>query len=158
MDKKKKVKAVNPLKACPSLSTSLMFQTNKANEIAFARCEQWAKEHYGIGLRSVWIMICCDGGTMSQRRCADVLGINYNVMVNEIDELEKKHLIKRMQNPKNRREHALRLTPSGTKLLGVILEAQKQGDIYRHAFAPIPLENMPTILAAARSVIDHETE
>lgn len=53
------------------------------------------------------------GGTLSQLTIAELLGINPNVMVLVIDSLEKRRLVKRQRNPKNRREQLVVLTAKG---------------------------------------------
>jgi DNA-binding MarR family transcriptional regulator len=54
---------------------------------------------------------------MSQSDVAQLLGIERARLVRLLDRLERRGILKRMASAKDRRSHALRLTPSGQRLL-----------------------------------------
>jgi DNA-binding MarR family transcriptional regulator len=70
-----------------------------------------------IDVRMMWVLMATEHKETSQKVIGQVLRINPNVMVNLIDRMEAKHLIRRERNPENRREHVLKLTPKGKELL-----------------------------------------
>ena len=53
----------------------------------------------------------------SQRAVASRLGLHPNRMVDLVDELETRRLVRRRPHPSDRRAHTVVLTPSGEKLL-----------------------------------------
>ena len=58
----------------------------------------------------------------SQRSIGLSLNIPPNRMVTLVDDLEKRRLLRRRPHPRDRRAHALYLTPAGERLLGKALE------------------------------------
>jgi len=50
---------------------------------------------------------------LSQTRLGEILGIDRSTVVGVIDKLETQGLVERASHPKDRRAHALRLSPSG---------------------------------------------
>lgn len=151
-------KPVNPLKACPSLAGSLVFQVNRANEIILARSQRFSQKRWGISPRSCWVLLCIDGSLMSQRKVADILHINYNVMVDELDALEKKGIVQRLRNPENRREHMLKLTPAGKKISKAIIQAQIDNSVFSEVFAPLPLSAIKELVVHVRAIMESATE
>jgi DNA-binding MarR family transcriptional regulator len=58
-----------------------------------------------------------DSGPGPQQRLAQQLGVGGRVIVELVDRLEQAGLLERHRNPQDRREYALRLTPSGRRRL-----------------------------------------
>ena len=52
---------------------------------------------------------------LSQTRLGEILGIDRSTVVGVIDKLETRGLVERAPHPKDRRAHALQLSPAGTK-------------------------------------------
>jgi DNA-binding MarR family transcriptional regulator len=65
---------------------------------------------------SVLVVIGANAG-LSQAELADTLGIERARLVRMLDKLEKRGLTRRLPSPRDRRSHALQLTPDGQKLL-----------------------------------------
>jgi DNA-binding MarR family transcriptional regulator len=57
------------------------------------------------------------GGPRSQQDLGERLRVNRTIMVKLVDRLEQAGLLERHRNPQDRREYALRLTPSGRRRL-----------------------------------------
>jgi len=77
-----------------------------------------AKELKHLGLEkhfSVLILIDKMGDECCQKFIADTLHIDKAMMVGVLDDLGKKGFIKRTQNPSDRREYWIHLTPKGKK-------------------------------------------
>jgi MarR family transcriptional regulator, organic hydroperoxide resistance regulator len=62
----------------------------------------------------------------TQQYISDTLQIDKVTMVKVIDEFAKKNLVKRVQNPKDRREYFIELTVAGHKILPKIHKAIKE--------------------------------
>lgn len=154
-------KKVHPLLAAPGLRTSLVFQIQAALSIVITRAENIMTQRHGVTPRQGWILLVCadkcDDDCCSQSKVADILGINHNVMVTEIDVLEKKlKMLKRHENPKNRRQHSLVLTPKGEELVQTLLHLQKTGEIYAEYMYPVPLAEARRIRDVLVTIIDYE--
>ncbi len=69
-----------------------------------------------LGLRArhfnVMAMIAADAG-LSQQDISGVLGLDPNIIVALIDDLERQQLVTRSRSPTDRRRYALQLTPNG---------------------------------------------
>lgn len=64
----------------------------------------------------------------SQRELADALGMPPSRFVPFADTLEERGLIERRRNPRDRRLHALHLTPAGRELLGDLSIAARENE------------------------------
>jgi MarR family transcriptional regulator for hemolysin len=80
-------------------------------------------KHLNIeGNFSVLVLIDKMGDQCSQKFLADKLHVDKTMMVGVLDDLSKKGFIKRMQNPSDRREYWIQLTPKGKKSVPQILD------------------------------------
>lgn len=101
----------------PGLREFAVLRLNLAMHLVNDRAERFALERFDIPMRQVWIMAAALEGKRSQLSLADMLGIDPNVMVIHIDTLERRGLVRRKRNPKDRREQLITLTPKGSKLI-----------------------------------------
>jgi DNA-binding MarR family transcriptional regulator len=110
---------------------------------------------HGHEPRHIWVLFCTRNLNLSQGCCAERLGINKNVMVDLVDEMETKGLIHRIRNPENRKEIFLRVTKKGQNLLewsdAVIESAILQG------FHPLTKDQIDQLHAFAKSIVDANT-
>ena len=67
--------------------------------------------HFGLLTQ----LAAADG--QSQQQLADLLAIHRNAMVGLLDDLEVRGLVERRRHPRDRRAHAVHLTPSARRLL-----------------------------------------
>lgn len=85
--------------------------------------------------------------SLSQRQLADVLGIDPNVLVGVIDDLERAGLASRQRSPSDRRRHVVAVTASGKRLIDkgsrAVAAAEKQ------YFATLNAQERATVHAAA---------
>src|ERR1700722_13712142 len=81
-------------------------------------------KHLGLEKHfSVLVLIDKIGNHCSQKFIADTLHIDKTMMVGVLDDLGKKGFIKRTQNPSDRREYWIHLTPKGEKSIPEIKAA-----------------------------------
>lgn len=72
---------------------------------------------------------------LSQTALGTALGIDRSSVVPLIDKLERRHLVERAPHPRDRRSHALRLTPDGATLFDTARAAVARHEA--HIFAPL---------------------
>ncbi|QMU68949.1 MarR family winged helix-turn-helix transcriptional regulator [Streptacidiphilus sp. P02-A3a] len=72
----------------------------------------------GIDNRQAGVLLQLgQAGPVTQRRLIDLMGSDKSTMVRTVDELEAHGLARRMPHPRDRRAHAVELTPAGRELL-----------------------------------------
>ncbi|MBB3037795.1 MarR family winged helix-turn-helix transcriptional regulator [Hoyosella altamirensis] len=67
----------------------------------------------GYSLRTHWILSCLSQQPLSQQQVCNALAIDRSDMVRIVDELEKRGLLTRARDKKDRRKHTLTLTETG---------------------------------------------
>lgn len=89
----------------------------KLGELAMATAER-ALEPLGVRPRhfNVLATLAADP-TLSQQDVSQLLGIDPNVLVGVIDDLEEQGLAERRRNPRDRRRHMVTVTQAGQQLL-----------------------------------------
>lgn len=71
-------------------------------------------EAEGYSLRTYWVLSCLRSRSeMSQQQVCDALGIDRSDMVRIVDDLERRGLVTRTRDTKDRRRHLLSLTKDG---------------------------------------------
>ena len=135
------------------LSDAVLFHVDAAMRIINRRVEILMQETFELGVREGLIMLAATSDPpLSQGCMADILGVNRNVMVLEIDRLEKRGLVKRERLPANRREQIITLTPKGKRTLAAIekLRAQIRPRTWKSA------QERANLISWGRSVIEAE--
>jgi len=97
----------------PGLRTLLGFQ--------FAKCGSWlerrletALEPVGLRVRHFLVLAMLDAaGALSQQEMSGHLSLDPTLMVAVVDELERRELIVRARDPRDRRRYAVSITPAG---------------------------------------------
>ena len=69
-------------------------------------------------------------GALSQQQLSRAAGLDPRNAVVILDALEERELLERQPDPRDRRRHAVRLTPAGTRLMA---QLTKEGDRLEHA-------------------------
>ena len=99
------------------LSDGLGYRLIKLGEIAFDRAAQALE---GAGLRprhfNVLSTVAADP-SLSQKELSAVLGIDPNVMVGVIDDLEREGLASRRRSAADRRKHVVVITDNGHRVI-----------------------------------------
>jgi DNA-binding MarR family transcriptional regulator len=108
---------LNPLKAFPGLSFSLMFRFLWVSRIYRRRMALFCQKKYGLEPTLVLILVAASESHLQQGLLAKGLGIDKNAMVFLIDKLELRKLIKRVANPDNRRERLIECTLRGRSIV-----------------------------------------
>ncbi len=70
----------------------------------------------GYNLREYWVLTCLAAGdAASQATLGEILGVDRSDMVRLVDSLERRHLAKRVKDPKDRRRQIISITKKGVK-------------------------------------------
>jgi DNA-binding MarR family transcriptional regulator len=138
----------NPLKLFPGVSFSIMFRFLLVSRIYRGRVALLCRKNYGLQPKALLILLAASGGHFQQGVLARSLDINKNAMVFLIDNLELRHLVKRVANPDNRREKLVECTPKGERIAAEV-KANYQ-EIIRWGLYPLEdaqIEQFRTLLA-----------
>lgn len=99
------------------LAASTGYRLIKLGELAMARAEE-ALEEFGIHARHFNVLgTVAAHPTLSQREVSSLLGLDPNVMVGVIDELERSGLAARQRSTVDRRRHVIVVSEDGHLLL-----------------------------------------
>lgn len=82
-------------------------------------------EEYNVSVRQCGILFVSLQSQYSQAKLAKIMRVDKNIVVNMIDDLEEKKMLKRVKNPKNRKENLIYLTPHGRKIAHELYEKAK---------------------------------
>jgi DNA-binding MarR family transcriptional regulator len=127
-----------PTGAGPWIERRLASNTGYLAHLASLRAEQFTRTLLppGRDARDLAVLSVLAEGTVSQARLGDLLDVNRTVMITVIDRLERAGLVLRERDPADRRRYALRITPDGVSMLGMMLESARQADA--RLLAPLP--------------------
>jgi MarR family transcriptional regulator for hemolysin len=110
------------------------------------------KKHF-----SILILVDRIGDQCNQKFIANTLNIDPVTMVGNLDELVERKFVKRVQNPSDRREHWIQLTPKGKKAIpeikatvnmlnAAVLEGLSPLEVKRlHKYLGVVYENLQKI-------------
>jgi DNA-binding MarR family transcriptional regulator len=77
-----------------------------------------AFDREGLSWRSHVVLLCLnERGQLSQRELANITTVDPSDLVRLLDEMERAGHVQRRPDPRDRRRHALAITPSGAKAL-----------------------------------------
>lgn len=107
------------------LASDLEFLTARARAVGTRTANKWL-EPLGIKARDFAILsLVCTEEKPSQRELAEFLSLDASQVVALVDALEKKNLLERQTDPRDRRSNILISTPAG---LSLFAKAQKAID------------------------------
>lgn len=104
------------LEESPSLRRSFTYLLGRCSALVLKRAEE---ELIGYEAKEAWVVTLCieaNSSQLSQQEVADRLGFNRNVMVRLLDEMERKHLLKRVRSKRNRQINHLEVLAKGRAL------------------------------------------
>jgi DNA-binding MarR family transcriptional regulator len=148
----------SPFSQFPVLKTSVLFPMQCAMKIVEARFEAMDFKKYGITVRQFWILLIASHRSVSQGVIADGLDINKNSMVDLIDDMESRHLVRRVRNPENRKECLIEIQPKGSEVFHSITRDQK--DSIAEGFFPLAVRDVRKLWNWAIEIIEthHQTK
>jgi DNA-binding MarR family transcriptional regulator len=146
------VKTRSPFDLLPGLRKSLYFPLKAALEIVEQRFATLDAE-FGLTVREVLIAIAANERQISQGALAECLGLNTNVMVKLIDSAEAKGIVQRVQNPQNRREKLIAITPKGKRIVRHFHANHRERTV-KDVFLPLTPQNAEQVLGWACDIID----
>jgi len=133
--------------------TYLLVQVNKALQrllaTAFAE-HDLTPSHFGV------LAAVSEGGASTQQQLADALDLDKSHMVGFLDHLERRGLVERRRDARDRRCHRIGITPAGERLLGVLHEVDRA--VQRDAFgalSPRQVDQLASLLT--RVLADHDS-
>ena len=133
-------------KASP-LSSRTGYRLIKLGEEVFSRAEQALA---GLGVRPRHFNVLTTAAadpTLSQRELSGVLGIDPNVMVGVIDDLERDGLATRQRSTSDRRRHVVVVTDAGHRLIARGNEAVTRAE--QEFFSGLDPDDLAVLHAAA---------
>jgi DNA-binding MarR family transcriptional regulator len=108
-----------------------------------------------LGLRRRWILLAIEDQPLSQKEICDILNVNTNVMVELIDDLEKRGYVTRVLNPANRRSHLISLTSAG-KQLNTVWRTQFD-EIIKHVYQPLNRSEAKQLRNLCARILDSDS-
>jgi len=143
----------DPLEFVPNLWRSYVCLFTTSNRIINKRLQrEMIREGFDVTPRQNWIMMAVEEKPHNQATIAEILEINANQMVREVDQLERKRLIRRIRNRENRREVLLELTAKGKKLVAKMYAGLEARDA--RVFHPISMVEVHHLTALVRAIIE----
>ncbi len=129
------------------LSRSIGFLLNRNGRVVRDRVEK-ALEPAGLTVRELgFLRILSDRGGLTQQALGNLHHIDRTTTVQVIDELERRQLIVRVENEKDRRSYLLHLTPRGRKTLAKAGKlAEKEQIKFLEKLSPDEQESLRSIL------------
>lgn len=127
--------SLSPLRLFPGISFSMMFRFFVVSRIYRYRMALFCRKNYGLEPNLLLILTAASEGHVQQGILARSLGINKNAMVFLIDDLGSRGLIKRVENPDNRRERFVECTHEGRQIVAEI--KKNYSEIVRWGLYPL---------------------
>lgn len=110
--------------------------------------ERLARHDLHISLEQIFVLVILDeGNRLIQQDIAQIMSKDKSAVFRQIDSLERKHLVARMENPDDKRQKVLMLTKKGVEILTKTREIQS--DIITsltHDIAPSELKTFENVL------------
>ena len=131
----------------------LMFLNIAHNSVKQCMSEVFQKGGFNLTPEQFLVMdTLWDEGVLTQQQIADITMRDKNSIVKLIDGLENRKLVRRVSNPKDRRQNLIEVTPYSRKIKDKVTELSLEsvativGDIPREAVASFvkPLARMET--------------
>lgn len=146
----------NPLKMLPSVWKSHYLLYQHALRIISKRLEDHYKNGRGLELRMVLVLMGVSETPCSQKYLGRALGIDPNTMVDLIDKMEAKHLIRRLRNPHDRREYTLEVTVKGMVEVKWIYDNWEPAVV--KIWHPLSTETLDLIDSFVKQIVDAHYE
>ncbi len=147
--------SLNPLKLLPGISFSMLFRFLVVSRIYRHRMAIFCRKNYGLEPNLLLILTAASEGHVQQGILARSLGINKNAMVFLVDDLGIRGLIKRVENPDNRRERFIECTHEGRRIVAEI--KRNYAEIARWGLYPLSDAQIEQFGALLAQIIDGES-
>lgn len=120
----------------PTLANRLGYLLGQAH-LAHLRVAQERLASLGLGAKEFGALsVLVDEGPLSQQRLGERMGVDRTTMVAVVDELERKRLVERQRDQRDRRAYALQATGHGARVLNQATEAVERAEA--EFLAPLP--------------------
>jgi DNA-binding MarR family transcriptional regulator len=88
----------------------------RAFKLITRRADSLLLKTIGCTRREMWILLCIDNSTLSQRQIGEILGLHPNVLVKLLDGMQHRKLVERVRRKSDRREQIIKATEKGTQI------------------------------------------
>lgn len=105
----------------------------------------------GLRSRDFWLLLIAGAGNVSQHEMAELCGLDPSSLVPVIDALERRGLLQRERNPKDRRVQWVRRTDKGDRLFRRALPRAQQAE--SEQLAELPAGDQRKLVAAMRKLV-----
>jgi DNA-binding MarR family transcriptional regulator len=121
-----------------SASTDRLLSTELGDDVSFLLARVTAHTtafgaksvaEFDLNVRSYSILaLACDGGSPTQRECADFLSLDPSRVVGLVDELEARGLVRRVTSRTDRRTKAIEATAEGRRVFALARAATREAE------------------------------
>lgn len=140
----------DPFDLVPALRKSLIFPMTALIEIIEERINKFLVP-YGLTWREGLVIFAAHEQQTPQTALGAALGINKNVMSELVDRLERRGIMRRVANPKNRRSYLIALTAKGAKIGREFHEIRDR--IVRDIYHPLSVRDAEQALRWACQIV-----
>ena len=134
----------------------MMFRFLVVSRIYRHRMALFCRKNYGLEPNLLFILMAASEGHVQQGILARSLGINKNAMVFLVDDLGLRGLIKRVENPDNRREKFIECTNEGRQIVAEI--KRNYAEIARWGLYPLSDAQIEQFGALLAQIIESESK
>jgi DNA-binding MarR family transcriptional regulator len=117
------------------LRDTLAFPVEIACRVVSRRAEIWLQRVAGCEPRELWVLLCVDSMKLNQKQISSALFLHPTTVVQLIDKLEKRKLVKRTSPKGNRRQNVIELTDKGREVVESAVSRRREA--VRELFAPL---------------------
>jgi DNA-binding MarR family transcriptional regulator len=129
-----------PFQILEGLQETATFPAEVAGKIITARAEVWITKTVGCSRREIWVLMCVNGNQLNQKQISSALLLHPTTVVELIDGLERRKLVKRVSPKGNRKQNIIELTDKGREMTEAALSRQQEA--LREIFSPLAEEDV----------------
>jgi DNA-binding MarR family transcriptional regulator len=134
-----------------ALSDRLGFLVGRTH-LALRAIAEPALAPFGLGVKDFGALsVLVEEGPLSQQRLGERQGVDRTTMVAVVDNLERRGLVERRRDPRDRRAYSLHATARGRKVLRQAGEAARRAE--EEFLAPIPPSDRRRLKQLLRAVL-----
>jgi len=110
-----------------------------------------ALEPLGLKSREFWLLVLAGAGDVSQHQMAELCGVDPSWLVAVLDGLERRGLLQRQRNPRDRRMQWVQRTEAGDRLFELALPRAQHAEAQQ--LAALSANQQRQLLTAMRKLV-----